>query len=81
VASRATCFHTGFLLGLLFGPEGGGDMILQNFGLFSTDHGIISQKIDLFTKNAVENFVYCVMEYAISILIILCEKVYTSALL
>jgi hypothetical protein len=26
----ATCFDAGFLLGLFFGPEDGGDMFLQN---------------------------------------------------
>jgi hypothetical protein len=35
VASRvqyATCFHAGFLLGLLFDPEDGRDMFLRNVG-------------------------------------------------
>jgi uncharacterized protein involved in propanediol utilization len=27
----ATCFHAGFLLGLLFDPEDGCDMFLRNF--------------------------------------------------
>jgi hypothetical protein len=27
-----TCFHAGILLGLLFGPEDGGDIYLQNIG-------------------------------------------------
>jgi hypothetical protein len=27
---HATCFHAGFLLGLFFNPEDGGDMFLQN---------------------------------------------------
>jgi hypothetical protein len=28
----ATCLHAGFLLGLFFGPENGGDMFLRNVG-------------------------------------------------
>jgi hypothetical protein len=28
----ATCFHAGFLLGLYFDPEDGGDMFLRNVG-------------------------------------------------
>jgi hypothetical protein len=28
----ATCFHAGFLLDLVFDPEFGGDMFLQNVG-------------------------------------------------
>jgi hypothetical protein len=28
----ATCYHAGFLLGLFFNPEDGGDMVLRNVG-------------------------------------------------
>jgi hypothetical protein len=31
-ALLATCFHTGFLLGLFFDPEDGGDMFFRNVG-------------------------------------------------
>jgi hypothetical protein len=31
-ALLATCFHAGFLLGLFFGREDGGDMFLRNIG-------------------------------------------------
>jgi hypothetical protein len=31
-ALLATCFHTGFLLGLFFDPEYGGDIFLRNVG-------------------------------------------------
>jgi hypothetical protein len=31
-ALLATCFHAGFLLGLFFDPEDGGDMFLRNVG-------------------------------------------------
>jgi hypothetical protein len=31
-ALLATSFHTGFLLGIFFDPEDGGDMFLRNVG-------------------------------------------------
>jgi hypothetical protein len=31
-ALLVTCFHAGFLLGLFFGLEDGGDMFLRNVG-------------------------------------------------
>jgi hypothetical protein len=37
LAQLATCFHVGFLLGLCFDPEDGGNMMLRNADLFSTD--------------------------------------------
>jgi hypothetical protein len=48
----ATCFHAGFLLGLFFNPEDGGDMFFRNVGLtFNGLHGLISQKIKLFNDD------------------------------
>jgi hypothetical protein len=38
LALLVICFHAGFLLGLFFNPENGGDMFLRNFGWFSTDY-------------------------------------------
>jgi hypothetical protein len=32
----ATCFHAGFLFGVFFGPEDGGNMFLRNVGWLST---------------------------------------------
>jgi hypothetical protein len=37
-APLATCFHAGFLIGLHFDPEDGGDMFLRNVGWLSTDY-------------------------------------------
>jgi hypothetical protein len=37
-ALLATCFHAGFLLGLLFDTETGGGMFLRNVGWHSTDY-------------------------------------------
>jgi hypothetical protein len=33
--------HTGFLLGLFFDPEDGGDMFLQNVGLLSMEYTVL----------------------------------------
>jgi hypothetical protein len=37
-ALLATCFHAGFLSGLFFNPEDGGDMFLRNVGWLSTEY-------------------------------------------
>jgi hypothetical protein len=34
----ATCFHAGFLLGLLVDPDDGGDVFLRNVGWLSTGY-------------------------------------------
>jgi hypothetical protein len=44
----ATFFHTGFLFGLFFEPDDGGDMFLRKFGWLNRLHGVISQKIVFF---------------------------------
>jgi hypothetical protein len=50
----ATCFHAGFLLGLFYDPEDGGDDVLSKRRFtFKRLHGIISQKIELFIITAV----------------------------
>jgi hypothetical protein len=38
IALLATCFHAGFLLGLFFNLEDGGDMFLQNVSSLSMDY-------------------------------------------
>jgi hypothetical protein len=46
VALLATCFHAGFLRGLFFGYEDGGDVLT-----FDMLHSVISQKIEFFIKS------------------------------
>jgi hypothetical protein len=43
---RAACclLHAGFLLGLLFNPEDGGDILLRNFGWLSKDYTALYPK-------------------------------------
>jgi hypothetical protein len=41
----ATCFHDGFLIGLFFDPEDGGDVLPKCQLTFNGLHGVISQKI------------------------------------
>jgi hypothetical protein len=38
IALLATCFYAGFVLGLFFDPENGGDMFLLNVGRLSADY-------------------------------------------
>jgi hypothetical protein len=46
--------HAGFLLGLFFDPEDGGDTFMQNASLLSLDYmNVISQKTKLFVTTAV----------------------------
>jgi hypothetical protein len=59
----STCFHPGFLLGLFFDPEDGGDMFLPNVGCFNGLHGVISQKIVLFITTAVRTSNYIVFYF------------------
>jgi hypothetical protein len=37
-ALRGMCLHAGYLLGLFFYPEDGGDMLLRNVDSLSTDY-------------------------------------------
>jgi hypothetical protein len=46
-------FHVGFLLGLFFDPEGGGDIPPKRRLTFNVLHDVISQNIDLFVTTAV----------------------------
>jgi hypothetical protein len=38
------CFYAGFLLGLFFDPEDGGDMFLRNVGWLSADYTALCRK-------------------------------------
>jgi hypothetical protein len=46
-ASLITRFHSGFLFGLYFDPEDGGNMFLRNMLNFNGLHDILSQKMPL----------------------------------
>jgi hypothetical protein len=52
-ALLATCYHAGFLLGLFFDPEDGGDVPPKRRLTFNRLHGIISQKTVFFITTAV----------------------------
>jgi hypothetical protein len=47
------CMHAGFLLGLFFDPEDGGDVPPKRRLTFNGLYGVISQKIGLFKKSPV----------------------------
>jgi hypothetical protein len=51
-ALLATYFHAGFLLGIFFDPEDGGDVPPKRRLTFNGLHGVISQKIVLFIATA-----------------------------
>jgi hypothetical protein len=53
--ASSACYlvHAGFVLGLFFNPEAGGDMFLWNWLTFNRLHGVISQKIELFITTSV----------------------------
>jgi hypothetical protein len=54
IALHATCFQAGFLLGLLFYPENGGQNISPKRRLTCNGlHGVISQETKLFIITAV----------------------------
>jgi hypothetical protein len=50
----ATCFHAGFLLGLFFDPEDGGDIFFQNVDWLSTDYMPLypRRQYSLFSNNS-----------------------------
>jgi hypothetical protein len=48
VALLATCIHAGFLLGLFFDPEDGGNISPKRQLTFNRLHSVISQKTVLF---------------------------------
>jgi hypothetical protein len=50
----ATRFHAGFLLGLFFDAEDGGDMFLRNTGLLSMDYTVLNPKTELFIAHYVQ---------------------------
>jgi hypothetical protein len=47
------CFYIGFLLGVLFDPEYGGDVLPKRQLTFNGLHGITSQKMVLFITTSV----------------------------
>jgi hypothetical protein len=49
----ATCFHSGILLALFFDSEDGGDVSPKRRSTFDGLHGVISQKIVLFSQISV----------------------------
>jgi hypothetical protein len=63
VNSTCCLFHFGFLLGILFNSEDGGDMFLPR------PHGIISQKIELCITTAVitSNPTCCLLHFSHSV--------------
>jgi hypothetical protein len=58
-ALLATCFHSGFLLGLFFDPEHEGDMFLRNVGWLSTDYTVLYPR----TQNSLQRSCHFVDPY------------------
>jgi hypothetical protein len=55
VASTARCFHAGFLLGLFFHPEDGGNMFFQNVSWLPTDYTACIAEDRTFLNHRCEN--------------------------
>jgi hypothetical protein len=54
-----TCFHAGFLLGLFFDTEDGGDMFLRNVGWLPADYMVLYPEDSTLHNHRCENLKSC----------------------